>query len=60
MFSVVRLLLGGLATFAGSRTALAAEILALRHQLAVYERSNPARPLLTCWDRALWAFVLRR
>jgi hypothetical protein len=45
--------------FAASRAALAAEILALRHQHAVLERSSPARLPLTCWDRALWAFLLR-
>src|SRR5262245_13606353 len=56
---MVRLLLGSLVAFAASRAALAAEILALRHQLAVLERSRPARLPLTCWDRALWAFLLR-
>jgi len=39
---------------------LAAEILALRHQLLVLKRARPARLPLSYWDRALWAFVLRR
>ena len=59
MFTVVRLLFASLVAFAASRAALAAEILALRHQLAVLARSSPARLPLTCWDRALWAFLLR-
>src|SRR5262245_12033392 len=59
VLTVVRLFFGSLAAFAASRAALAAEILALRHQLAVLERSSPARLPLTCWDRALWAFLLR-
>jgi hypothetical protein len=60
MFTLVRLLFGSLVTAVRCRAALAAEILALRHQLVVLVRSSPARPPLTCWDRALWAFVLRR
>src|SRR5262249_42574355 len=59
MFPVVRLFLGSLVAFAASRAALAAEILTLRHQLAVLERSRPARLPLTYWDRAHWAFLLR-
>jgi hypothetical protein len=59
VLTVVRLFFGSLAAFAASRAALAAEILALRHQLAVLERSSPARLPLTCWDRALWALLLR-
>ena len=60
MFTLVRLLFGSLLTFVRSRAGLAAEILALRHQLYVLERSRPARLPLTHWDRALWAFGLRR
>jgi len=55
----VRLFFGALVAFVASRAALAAEILALRHQLGVLKRSSPTRLPLTCWDRALWAFVLR-
>jgi hypothetical protein len=60
MLTVVRLLLSSLVAFVVSRAALAAEILALRHQLAVLERSSPARLPFNSWDRALWAFALRR
>jgi putative transposase len=60
MLTVARLLFGSLVAFAACRAALAAEILALRHQLGVLQRSSPARPPFTSWDRALWAFVLRR
>ena len=59
MLTVVRLLFVSWVAFAASRAGLAAEILALRHQLAVLERSSPARLPLTYWDRALWAFLLR-
>ena len=60
MFTVIRLFLVSLVSCVRTRAAVAAEILALSHQLAVFERSDPPRPLLTCWDRALWAFVIRR
>jgi hypothetical protein len=56
MLTVVRLVFGSLIAFA--RASLAAEILALRHQLGVLQRSRPPRLPLTCWDRALWAFIL--
>jgi len=39
---------------------MAAENLALRHQLGILLRSRPARLPLTSWDRALWAVVLQR
>jgi hypothetical protein len=60
MFTVIRLLFAALATVVHSRLALAAEILALRHQLGVLKRARPPRLPLSPWDRALWAFVLRR
>ena len=60
MLTVARLLFDSLIAFAASRAALAAEILALRHQLGVLHRSSPARPPFTSWDRALWTFLLRR
>jgi hypothetical protein len=60
MFTVIRLLFAALATVVHSRVALAAEILALRHQLVVLKRARPARLPLSHWDRALWAFLLRR
>src|SRR5260370_5699480 len=59
MLTLIRLLFASLVALAAPRAALAAEILALRHQLAVLERSRPARLPFTCWDRALWAFLLR-
>jgi hypothetical protein len=59
MLTVARLVVVSLVTFTASRAALAAEILALRHQLRVLERSSPVRLQFTCWDRALWAFLLR-
>lgn len=37
-----------------SRVDLAAEILALRHQLAVLQRTTPKRPRLRAIDRLLW------
>ena len=60
MFSLIRLLSSFVVATVRSRTALAAEILALRHQVLVLERSRQARLPLTRWDRALWALVLRR
>ena len=41
-----------------SRLAMQAEILALRHQLAVYQRTC-ARPRLKSADRMLWAWLSR-
>jgi len=40
-----------------SRAALQLEILALRHQLQVLERSRPRRVRLTRSDRLLWAWI---
>jgi putative transposase len=59
MLTVVRLVCGSTVAFLRSRAVLAAEILALRHQLGVLQRSSPARRPFTRWDRALWAFFLR-
>jgi putative transposase len=43
-----------------TRAALQAEILALRHQLLVLQRSRRQRRLrLRIWDRALWVCLLR-
>ena len=57
MLTLVRLLSASLVALVAPRAALAAEILALRHQLSVLERSRPARLPFNCWDRALWAFL---
>ena len=40
-----------------SRLELAAEILALRHQLAVLQRTTPKRPRLRLIDRLLWMLL---
>jgi len=37
-----------------TRAALQAEILALRHQLAVFQKNAPRRLHLHCCDRLLW------
>src|SRR5580765_2223730 len=42
-----------------TRTALQLEILALRHQLQVLERSRPRRVRLTHADRLLWIWMSR-
>lgn len=42
-----------------SRLDLEAEILALRHQLAVLLRQAPRRPRLRRTDRMLWVFLSR-
>ena len=52
-------LLAALRSFARSRLELEAEILALRHQLAVLQRQTPRRPLLHCADRLLWVLLSR-
>ncbi len=46
MFALIRLLTGSLIILFRSRASLAAEIMALRHQLGVYHRTAPARPHL--------------
>ena len=60
MLGLIRLFLGSLVTLFRSRAGMAAENLALRHQLGILLRSRPARLPITSWDRALWAFVLHR
>ena len=42
-----------------SRVALPLEILALRHQLAVLQRTQRKRPCLTWFDCALWIWLYR-
>lgn len=42
-----------------SRVVLQLEILALRHQLQVLERSRPRRAQLTRSDRLLWVWMSR-
>ena len=60
MFALIRLLTGSLIVLFRSRASLAAEIMALRHQLVVYHRTALVRPHLTRWDRVLWALILYR
>jgi hypothetical protein len=60
MFLLLRVLIRSLATVLSSRSALIAENFALRHQLGVFQRTSQRKPLITSWDRALWAFGLRR
>jgi hypothetical protein len=42
-----------------SRTAIQIELLALRHQLSVLERSRPPRVRLTRLDRLFWVWLSR-
>ena len=52
-------LLASLRAMIRSRLELAAEILALRHQLAVLQRTTPKRPRLRPTDRLLWVLLSR-
>ena len=59
MMSVLLSFLPALRTWARSRAALQLEILALRHQLQVLQRTRPQRLRLTNVDRWLWALLSR-
>ena len=59
MVSVLRSLLLTLRTLARSRAALHLEILALRHQLDVLQRTRPQRVRLARTDRWLWVMLAR-
>jgi len=59
VLSVVVSLLFALRSSTRSRTALHLEILALRHQLAVVNRSRRPRLRLTAADRVLWTWLSR-
>src|SRR5258705_12028150 len=59
MSSVVVALLHTLRTSFRTRTALEAEILALRHQLQVLQRSRRRQLRLTRADRVLWVWLSR-
>ena len=50
-------LLASLRVTIRSRLELAAEILALRHQVAVWQRAAPKRPRLRSLDRLLWVLL---
>src|SRR6266511_3877950 len=56
MSPVVRALLAFLAACFRSRRSMQLEILALRHQLSVYQRSVP-RPRIQPMDRLLWSWL---
>ena len=59
MMSVLLSLLLTLRTCARSRAALQLEVLALRHQLQVLQRTRPRRFRLAKTDRWLWALLSR-
>jgi hypothetical protein len=58
MFSVISAALAYLASWFQSRHTMQLEILALRHQLAVYQHSVK-RPQLQRVDRLFWAWLSR-
>ena len=58
MKPVVRALIAFLVSLVRSRLSLQVEILALRHQLAVYQRSTWV-PHLRPSDRILWSWLSR-
>jgi hypothetical protein len=51
---VVSILLASIGTWFRSRVSMQIEIVALRHQIAVYKQTI-ARPRLRTSDRVLWA-----
>ena len=59
MRALVVALLAALRSTVRSRAALAAEVLALRHQLAVLRRQAPRRLHLCRTDRFLWVWLSR-
>jgi putative transposase len=59
MLAYLRHVLAVLRAFLRSRAGLQIEILALRHQLIVYERTAP-RPRLHPTDRLFWSILSRR
>ena len=59
MMSVLISLLGTLRGLARLRAALYVELLAVRHQRLVLQRSPPRRPRLVNADRWLWAWLSR-
>src|SRR5262245_27658687 len=58
MLPVISALLAFVASLFRSRASLCLEHLALRHQLAVYQRAVP-RPRLRPTDRLFWAWLSR-
>jgi hypothetical protein len=58
MTPIVRALLALLASFFRSRTSLQLEVVALRHQLTLYQRSI-RRPQVRPSDRLFWSWLSR-
>jgi hypothetical protein len=58
IFPVVSALLAFFIAYFRSRQSMQLEILALRHQLAVYQQSVP-RPRIQPTDRLLWGWLAR-
>ena len=54
MFPILMAFLAAIRANVLARAELEAEILALRHQLAVLQRAAPKRPHLSRADRLLW------
>src|SRR6266566_43607 len=59
MSSLISALVAALLAAFRTRAALQLEILALRHQIGVLQRSSRHRPRLTPADRMLWAWLSR-
>jgi hypothetical protein len=59
MKPIVRALLAFLSTAFRSQLSLQFEIVALRHQLAVYQRTTTKRPRISSGDRILWSWIAR-
>jgi hypothetical protein len=59
MMPIIRALLAFVSTVFRSRLFLQFEIVALRRQLAVYQRTTK-RPRISSGDRILWSRLLRR
>jgi putative transposase len=60
MLSVLSPFLSMLFSVFRSRAALQVEMLALRHQIGVLQRSTKKRPKLTVADRLFWAWLSAR
>lgn len=59
MISIVKALLSALRASFRTRVELQLEVLALRQQIHVLERSRRARPRLSCADRVFWVWLAR-
>jgi putative transposase len=59
MFTVISALLASLSSTWQTRAALQVEILALRHQIGVLQRSSRTRPRLRATDRLFWVVLAR-